>query len=49
MTIDDTIRDEKLRYEINREAAKLSAISSRKLGNMNILHVKKYYFLIESK
>ena len=25
MTIDDKIRDEKLRYEINREAAKISA------------------------
>ena len=25
MTIDDKIRDEKLQYEINREAAKISA------------------------
>ena len=25
MTIDDKIRDEKLRFEINREAAKISA------------------------
>ena len=25
MTIDDNIRDEKLRYEINREATKISA------------------------
>ena len=29
--IDDKIRDEKLRYDINREAAKISALSSGKL------------------
>ena len=28
MTIDDKIRDEKLQYKINREAAKISALSS---------------------
>ena len=28
MTIDEKIRDEKLQYEINREAAKMSALSS---------------------
>ena len=28
MTIDDQIRDEKLQYDINREAAKISALSS---------------------
>ena len=27
MTIDDQIRDEKLKYDINREAAKISALS----------------------
>ena len=32
MTIDDQIRDEKLKYNINREAAKISAISSNKIG-----------------
>ena len=45
MTIDDKIRDEKLQYDINREAAKLSALSSGKIDkliNMNILQVKKY-------
>ena len=31
MTIDDTIRDEKLQYDINREAAKISAVSSGKI------------------
>ena len=28
MTIDDQIKDEKLQYNINREAAKISALSS---------------------
>ena len=31
MTIEDRIKDEKLRYDINREAAKISALSSGKL------------------
>ena len=31
MTIDDKIRDEKLQYDINREAAKISALSSGKI------------------
>ena len=31
MTNDDKIRDEKLQYEINREAAKISALSSGKI------------------
>ena len=31
MTINDQIRDEKLRYDINREAAKMSALSSGKI------------------
>ena len=30
MTIGDMIRDEKLQYDINREAAKISALSSGK-------------------
>ena len=29
MTINDQIRDEKLRYDINRQAAKISALSSK--------------------
>ena len=43
MTMDDQIRDEKLQYDIDREAAKISALSSNNLMNMNILQVKKYY------
>ena len=31
MTIEDHIRDEKLQYDINREAAKISALSSGKV------------------
>ena len=32
MTIEDQIKDEKLQYDINREAAKISALSSGKIG-----------------
>ena len=31
MTIENQIRDEKLKYDINREAAKISALSSGKI------------------
>ena len=31
MTIDDQIRDEKLQYDINKETAKISALSSGKI------------------
>ena len=31
MTIDDNIRNEKLQYDINREAAKISVSSSGKI------------------
>ena len=31
MTISDQIKDEKLQYNINREAAKISALSSGRL------------------
>ena len=37
MTIADQIKDEKLQYDINREAAKISALSSGKID-------KKYYY-----
>ena len=47
MTIDDQIRDEKLHYDINREAAKIPALSLGKI--MNILLIKIYYHLINSK
>ena len=38
MTINDQIKDEKLQYDINREAAKVSALSSGK--------IHKYEYLI---
>ena len=31
-----TIRDEKVQYDINREAVKISALSSSEIDNMNI-------------
>ena len=46
MAIDDKIKDEKLQYDINREAAKISTLSSSKIDKLNILQVKKYYHLI---
>ena len=49
MTIDVKIRGEKLQYDINREAAKTSALHLEKLINMNILQVNKYCLLIKDK
>ena len=37
MTIEDQIRDEKLQYDINREAAKISALSSDKIDKYEYL------------
>ena len=37
MTIDDQIEDEKLQYDINREAAKISALSSGKIDKYEYL------------
>ena len=37
MTIDDQIEDEKLQYDINREAAKISALSSGKINKYEYL------------
>ena len=37
MTINDQIKDEKLQYEINREAAKISALSSVKIQKYEYL------------
>ena len=37
MTIDDQIKDEKLQYNINREAAKISALSSGKIHKYEYL------------
>ena len=37
MTIEDQIKDKKLQYDINREAAKISALSSGKLDKYEYL------------
>ena len=37
MTIEDQIKDEKLQYDINREAAKISALSSGKFDKYEYL------------
>ena len=37
MTINDQIRDEKLQYDINREAAKISALSSGEIDKYEYL------------
>ena len=37
MTIDDKIKDEKIQYDINREAAKISALSSGKIDKYEYL------------
>ena len=37
MIIDDQIRDKKLKYDINRKAAKMSALSPNKLGKYEYL------------
>ena len=41
MTINDKISDEKLQHDTNKEAAKILALLSGKMVNMNILHAKK--------
>ena len=41
MTTDDQIKDEKLQYDINREAAKIAALSSGKIDNYEYLTGEK--------
>ena len=41
MTINDQVRDEKLQYDINREAAKISALSSGKIDKYEYLTDKE--------
>ena len=37
MTVDDQIKDEKAQYNINREAAKISSLSSSKIDKYDYL------------
>ena len=41
LVIDDKTRDKKLKYDVNREAAKMSAFSSRKIDKYEYLTVKE--------
>ena len=47
MTIVDKIKDEKLQNDINREAAKISAVSSGKIHKYEYFTVKKYFLLFK--
>ena len=51
MTIEDQIKDQKLQYDINREAANqlCQLYHQVNLINMNILLVKRYYHLVNNK
>ena len=40
MTIDDKIKDEKLQYNMNREAAKISALSSGKTDKSSRVRIR---------
>ena len=45
MTTDDQIRDEKLRYDINKEVAKISALSSGNIYKYEFFVGEKFYLL----
>ena len=49
MTTDDKIKDEKLQYNINREAAKISALSSGKLDKFEYLAGKEILLSDQSR
>ena len=54
MTINDQIRDEKLQYDINREAAKISALSGKicryeYLTSEDILPSNKQEIIVQDK
>ena len=47
--VHDKMRDERLQYNINREAANISALSSGKIDKYEYLTLKKYCSLIKEK
>ena len=49
MAVDDKNRDKKLQYDINREAAKISALSPEKQMNTSTLLTNKYYLSIKEE
>ena len=49
MTIDDKIRDEKLQYDMNRKAAKISTLSSGKLDKYESLAGEEIFPFCQSR
>ena len=49
MTIDDNIKDEKLQYDINREPAKISALSPGKTDKYEYLTVEEIFLSDNSR
>ena len=49
MIIEDKIRDEKLQYDIDREATKISPLSSGKINKHEHLTGEEVYLLIKDK
>ena len=49
MTVDDQIKDTKIPYDVNREAAKKSALSSGKIDQYEYLRGEEIFLLIKSK
>ena len=49
MSINDKIKELKLQYVINKEAAKISAVSSGKIDKYEYFTGKKYCLLIKNK
>ena len=47
MTIDDKIKYEKPRYDINREVTKISGLRSSKIDKYEFLQTNKYYLMIK--
>ena len=49
MASDDKIEDKKLQYDINREGAKISALSSEKIDKYEYLTGEEILLLIKDK
>ena len=49
ITTDDKIRDEKLQYDIKREAVEISALSSGKIDKYEYLTGEENYLLIKKE
>ena len=49
MAFDDKSKDKKLKYDISREAAKISALSSGRIDKYEYFTGKKYYLPIKVK